>query len=194
MSNQLLEKISTADRGYVIEARGLRLTRSIDTEEQWEKIGREISEKHDYYQWALGDWINLNKGTFQKGEHGRFEGDKYDKAVKITGFSYHHIVSLAKTCEVFGAERREPRGLRFSFFRVGKHLPIERQAPMLTKAYKEGWTVDRFQQEAQKINEGREYSPAVKAKREAGKKAKHKVKCPNCQHVFPIHGNKYTGE
>lgn len=183
----VLERMATVGEGFVLESQGLVIVKDVSRQE-WEAIGRDLVRRTEASVWALGDWLVYGGRT----KRNWLGGSSYEIASKITGYSKTHLSNAYRTSAAFARDDRRPQ-LSWSVHRESLRLPVELRGEALREAVEHRWSeldmavyIDQKEAAARR----QQAIPSSRAKRPRQYYESPKVRCPKCQHEFPIKGNK----
>jgi hypothetical protein len=191
MQQGLAERIASSDNGYVIQANGLSILRELSHEE-WVVLGRSLRTRLEGSTWAIGDWLVYGGGR-TTGGGSRWTGNSYKRAAEITGYHQAHLSNLYNVSVTFPPDYHTRGIVSWSCHRETLRAIPELRGEILNLASSKKWShadvrehlnqtlVVRTQAERTRKIQGRDprayYTPV-------------RVKCPQCEHTFPIKGNK----
>lgn len=179
MRAELHDRIDQLEQGYVIDARGLDLHGWTPTAHDWEQLGRDLQTRREGVSWAVVDWLLLHRGEW---------GDRYVHAGRVTGRSYAYLRNLYSLGQAFPRDKRV-LGMSQHAHREVLALPPEEQRPLLVRARDEKWILPKLEQavSARRRELDRQTQAVVEKPTKARvQKALARVRCPQCQHVFPV--------
>lgn len=198
-AEEFQKRIETAEKGYIIEAIGLRILRPLDQSELT-ILGSELAQNYrsrcyEYGTacWALGDWLVAGGKQMHINPHGRgptYEGSQYDFAQKVTGFSRPHLSRLYRVAVAFPYDMRR-LGLAFNVHEECLRVPEELRGELLTRAEAEDWSQEDMRQHINGIEARAANTRAIPVQKSLNRNYIHShVKCPSCSHVFTIKDHK----
>jgi hypothetical protein len=186
----LADRIATLDRGYIVDAQGLRIDQpGTITKVKWQQIGRELIRSYDRDRWALGDWILAHRGEW---------GDMYTLVMEITGFDRAKSSRLASVAQAFPRGRRDIARVSYSHFALVSSQPVETRIALLKKAELNRLSYSQFQEIVRTVNVDKRtpdqqllVDNRSQRRVETVKAEPALVKCPNCEHVFQPKAHRY---
>lgn len=192
-ADEFRERVATAERGYVLEDRGLLWTDTGKVSgEVWRDVGRELARVGDRGLWALGDWLAL-------GVERGYDGPSFERAIAVTGYSRSHLSRALAQAEAWP---REARVTAWSVLNQIRRLPDRLRDTAVALACQEGWTTDRteeyvtarlmeLERPPQTVGERSLHAWRNPGRRRGGRVSPasaetfaRQVTCPNCQHRF----------
>jgi hypothetical protein len=200
MSANLLERTAEVAQGYTIGPLGLRILREL-TQTEWALLGKTIRSRIEGAQWALGDWLlyggrdaNRAEGGAPRDADGQFTsngwmGNGYARAAEITGYSVAYLSAVYAAANAFPPDNRDPAVCWTIYARLAHRKPDDRVF-LLAKAKAERWSVrDLEAYVARQLGDVSFTSRSIANRRPDAlphtRKQLH-VKCPKCDHVFPV--------
>jgi len=151
----------------------------------WAHQGRWLGALGRACHWWIGDWIRYGNARY---------GEKYDAAVRLTGYDVQSLMNMAYVASRFEISRRREK-LSWSHHAELAALEPSDQHRWLDRAESEGLSVGRLREErrrAQRMARSRpELGPASAATGRTAPGPGHKpraarsgVVCPGCGHRF----------
>ena len=147
---------------------------------EWQEEGAMHVSRARAVAWELGDWL-------LKGEELEYDRD-FVASLAITGFSRSYLYSLRQTASTWKPHERSYQIAWGTHRELARIKDLEVRKELHAKALKEHWSMHDVRNSLRK--EG-----ITEVKVEEPKSPSHgyshtQVKCPECQHVFEIRGNK----
>lgn len=194
MQPELASRMQSLEHGYVLEAQGLSVTRDLERRE-WVTCGQDIVQRVEGSTWALGDWLVYGG----RSDRNWLGGSTYDKAIAITGYTAAHLSNAFRVSAAFPRDSRRPT-LSWSVHRETLRVHPELRGAVLTLAEGKRWGADavilHVNAMITKAREPSKVAPAPVLAKGLKKPptqtyyASPKVRCPKCNHEFPIKGHK----
>lgn len=193
LRRELEEREATADRGYVVERRGLRFLREL-THREWLALGPELQERQRASEWGLIDWL-LEGGRTDRNWLG---GSTYAKACQILGYSVSHVNNLYRVGVAYRHHDARYPSLSISCHKESLRVPeglIRTQ--LMSQAAKERWSAERMTEHINELIRQRQV-PSAPGRVVVKTPSSHyyqspQVECPKCHHRFSIKGHKVAG-
>jgi hypothetical protein len=98
--------------------------------ERWQALGRQVGSITNASSWWLGDWAHYGKGSY---------GEKYKKAIAVTGLDYQTLRNYAWVAGRFDLSRRRDK-LSFGHHAELAALPEHEQDQWLDQAERNRWS------------------------------------------------------
>lgn len=134
-----ITELATAEH-FKVEPTGVKIVGK-PTIDQWERFGQALAVVDGAVHWWVGDWAGYGEKRF---------GEKYEEAVKKTGFAYGTIANDVYVAKRFDPSRRR-ENLSFAHHQeVAKLLP-KRQDELLDAAEKNGWSAKALRREVKTL-------------------------------------------
>jgi hypothetical protein len=181
----LQDRAATAAHGYVFRDTGLHVTREL-TRTEWTEAGAAIRSRTEGGHWALGDWLVYGGRTGRN-----WLGSSYAHAIRVTGYGLPWLSTAFKVSEAFPPEVRDPQ-VTWGAYRVLHGVAESLRGDLLRTVRQKRWSAADLQAHLDERHP-RTFGAAT-GRGPARRSQRDRVVCPNCSHVFPIHGNREKKE
>jgi N6-adenosine-specific RNA methylase IME4 len=113
--------------------------------EEWQDLGSALTGVDKSLGWWIGDWARYGEGKDEW-------GDKYRKAIAVTGKAYQTVADAKWVADAFGDFSRRREKLGFSHHKEVAGLPLEAADSLLSLAETNGWSVRNLRKEVEKAD------------------------------------------
>jgi hypothetical protein len=114
--------------------------------DEWEELGEHLLSVANSSAWWVGDWLLFGQRVY---------ADRYERAVKRTGFDYQTLRNYAWVASSFDPSRRQDT-LSFSHHAEVAALEPDDQDAWLRRALVNGWSRNRLRSELRRRRTGEE--------------------------------------
>ena len=111
--------------------------------DEWQQLGDHLLTVANSSAWWVGDWLLFGQRVY---------ADRYERAIKRTGFDYQTLRNYAWVASRFDAPRRQ-EGLSFSHHAEVAALEPEDQDAWLRRALVNGWSRNTLRAELRRERE-----------------------------------------
>lgn len=111
--------------------------------EEWQQLGEHLLTVADSSAWWVGDWLLFGQRRYS---------DRYERAIRRTGFDYQTLRNYAWVASRFDATRRQ-EGLSFSHHAEVAALEPDEQDAWLHRALVNRWSRNALRAELRKERE-----------------------------------------
>jgi N6-adenosine-specific RNA methylase IME4 len=113
--------------------------------EEWEDLGRALTGVDKSLGWWIGDWVRYGEGRDEW-------GDKYRKAIAVTGKAYQTVANAKSVADAFSDFYRRRENLSWKHHAEVASLKAEAADSLLTLAETNGWSTRDLRKEVEKAD------------------------------------------